>query len=744
MIIVKIYLKNLLFVTGIVFFLISCRNNDYQRKQISLNGEWSVTETNDTIPPSEFSRKIQVPSLIDLAVPKFDNPGFTYIDLGPIKTADPNHKRKYFWYKRRVKLDTESPEFAILKVHKAKFGHTVYVNGNYVGHENYCFTPSFFEISKYLNFDSENEILIRVGASPVQLPDSIPFGFDYEKSLYFSGIYDNVELLMGGYPYIENVQIVPDIKNKLAKAIVYVENGNKESKSSFVYKVWEKNSTQPIATGQTQTHTYKEGEIDTIHLTIEIPDCKLWSPENPFLYELEIKSGGDSKKVTFGMREFRFDTTSHLALLNDKPYYLRGTNIAMHRFFEDTVRNNLPWRKDWVEKMHDEFKDMYWNSYRFHVGFAPEAWYEVADEKGFLIQDEYPIWGLWPDGAKERHKVSVLVEEYKRWIKERWNHPSVVIWDAQNETQTDLTGQVIQKVRGLDFSGRPWDNGYSPPQSINDVIESHPYLFVFDHNNTFSIIPPWLKKPENKWEPVLPEGGLLKDELSISPEPFNDVNEYNPPAKGEKYPNSVIVNEYGWIWLYRDGSPAWVAEDVWKCYPEYDTPEMRWDWRGRVIAAKTEYWRSRRDLAGVQHFCVLTCDRPWGEKRSQVSDEWQDVPGLIMQPLFKKYVKSAFSPVGLFIDQFDREYHSSKEINVPVAIYNDLEDNWKGDMIFKIVSGDSIVDQKHVENVTINPYQKEIYEFNVTLPAIAGEYEMIAEIKYNEDIVFSSRLFRIE
>jgi len=734
-------MKYFLFFAGLSFFILSCsENRGLKREEISLNGTWEVAESKDTIlpEPERFNRKIQVPGLIDLAVPSFKNPGFKYAGTGRETAGEPGFGRKYFWYKKIVKLNSPSREFALLKVHKAKFGHAVYVNRNYVGKYDYCFTPSFFEIGKYLNYHSNNEIVIRIGASPEQLPDSIPFGFDIEKSVYHAGIYDNVELFMGDYPYIENIQIVPDSKNKKIKAIIYLENGNKETKVVFNYTVKEKNTGRPVNTSRTPRYTFKKNTRDTLYLTVDIPQGRLWSPEDPFLYEFEIASDRDSKKVNFGLREFRFDSLSRLALLNGKPYYLRGTNIAMHRFFEDTVRKDLPWQKGWIEKMHDEFKDMHWNAYRFHVGFAPEIWYEVADEKGFLIQDEYACWGLFlKDSSRystmqqHRHKATVLAREYAAWIRERWNHPSVVIWDAQNETLWDETGKAIAMVRHLDLSNRPWDNGFSPPQRSTDIIESHPYLFAHDEAFTFNLHRSW------------PKEGLLKHDLGKHPEPFNDPNSYEPPAGGKKYENPVVVNEYGWIWLYRDGSPSSVAESIWKFYPEFDSPEKRWEWRGRVIAAKTEYWRSRRDIAGVLYFCALTCDRPW-EPRSQVSDDWYDVKSLVMQPLFKKYVKPAFSPVGIFIDRFDMVYSPGGRITVPVVLFNDLANCWKGDLILKIKKEETIVCREEIKNATVNPYQKAAYEFTINLPAESGQYEMMAEIEYYKELVFSSRIFRIK
>ena len=62
-------------------------------------------------------------------------------------------------------------------------------------------------------------------------------------------------------------------------------------------------------------------------------------------------------------------------------------------------------------------------------------------------------------------------------MRERWNHPCVVIWDAQNESSTDETGKATHAVRRLDLSRRPWENGWSGPQSTADCVEAHPYLF---------------------------------------------------------------------------------------------------------------------------------------------------------------------------------------------------------------------------------------------------------------------------
>ena len=71
---------------------------------------------------------------------------------------------------------------------------------------------------------------------------------------------------------------------------------------------------------------------------------------------------------------------------------MRGSNITLYRFFEDGECGRLPWDEKWVRLLHQRVKDMHWNCLRYCIGFPPEAWYDIADEAGILIDDEFPIW----------------------------------------------------------------------------------------------------------------------------------------------------------------------------------------------------------------------------------------------------------------------------------------------------------------------------------------------------------------
>ena len=302
---------------------------------------------------------------------------------------------------------------------------------------------------------------------------------------------------------------------------------------------------------------------------------------------LETSTGGDSATTRFGMREFHFDTASQRAYLNGRVYFMRGSNITLHRFFEDPLSGTLPWDEAWVRKLLVDIPhEMHWNSFRFCIGPVPDRWLEIADEAGLLIQNEYFVWtgNSWHGPENQVHfDIQQMIQEYKEWMRDNWNHPSVVIWDANNETGDPAFGEkIIPAVRGLDLSDRPWENSYNPPAGPDDPVEDHPYEFqtMADGGTPFSMTA--LESP----------GGM---------------------APGAPSGHALILNEYGWLWLNRDGSPTELTK---KLYPallgDNATAQQRLDLNAYLLAGLTEYWRAYRHYAGVLHFVYLTGSNPGG------------------------------------------------------------------------------------------------------------------------------------
>ncbi len=667
------------------------------RTTLPLDGEWKIAEGAMDQIPETFDHTVSVPGLVDSAQPAFADVGFK------------SERREAFWYRRTFKVEGAVPAVAQIKTRQTLFGAKVILNGQVLGERAASFTPGYFDAAKALKGNgAENELSIRVGAFRDSVPAGIPTGWDFEKIRYIPGIFDSVELILSGTPHIVSVQAVPDINARSVGVQVVVRNtGATASPANITVAVREAKSGREVGQATTEAQELAPGKEVTLDLKAAISDCHLWSPDDPFLYELEVRTGADSFTTRFGMREFHFDPASRRAVLNGKPFFMRGSNVCIFRFTEDPERGDKPWREEWVRRLHKRFKEMHWDALRYCIGFPPEIWYQIADEEGFLIQDEFPIWHL--DKKDDVPRTDELVKEYSEWMRERWNHPCVVIWDAQNETTTDQTGPAIQQVRGLDLSRRPWDNGWAPAMDPGDSHESHPYHFM---NANFKL---------DMMAAASHDPGLRSEQVGQG--------------------NAIIVNEYGWLWLNRDGQPATLTADLYRnLLGTASKASDRFRLYARYLAAETEFWRAHRKCAAVLHFCGLGYSRPDG----QTSDHFTDLEKLEYEPNFFEYVRDSFAPVGLMIDCWDAQAQIGVEKVVPIIVINDLEKPWAGAVRVRVTrEGDAkpaLEDTKPLQLVSFGDAR---VEFKISMPQTAGDYlieaALIEDGSVNEKPVHSLR-----
>ena len=665
------------------------------RRVISLDGRWEIDESNLSQPPAVYTHDAPVPGLADMAEPAFENVGLT------------NHWREAFWYRRSIQFAGPVPASAVIKVHKAAYGARVFLNGAMIGDHSSSFTPGYFDVRAQLRGNNaKNELLIRVGATREAVPRNFPTGFDFEKVRYIPGLFDTVELILTGTPHIERVQCAPDPGGQSVKVQAVLTNAGPEMTDVVAFTVREAKSGRIVGRAKTGALEFAAGESKTVSLAIPIARGRPWSPEEPFLYDLEAGTRGDAVRARFGLREFHLDPQTGRAYLNGKPYFLRGSNVTLYRFFEDALRGNLPWDRDWVRRLHRQFRSMHWNALRYCIGFPPEFWYDIADEEGFLIQDEYPLWSL--DARAGAPTQADLAREYTEWLQERWNHPCVVIWDAQNETQTKETGAAIQQVRGLDLSNRPWDNGWAPAQARGDVYESHPYLF---------------SNPDFR----------LRDMPGVAPVPGG-----NPVPNSQT--NAIILNEYGWLWLNRDGTPTTLTRGVYtNLLGGEATPAERRRLYARSLAALTEFWRTHRACAGVLHFCGLGYSRTNG----QTCDNFIDVRTLAFEPAFESYVRDAFAPVGLMLDVWAEDLPGGQTNAFPMVAINDLGENWKGTARLRLSRGGAKLREAQVA-LEIPGFGRQELALSCAVPKEPGHYELEAALLgHRGDGVRSRREFDV-
>ena len=674
----------------------------------SLDGPWRIADSKSaTEMPAGFPATVPVPGLANLAKPAFkDVDKFISREnlanrirskLSPDEwltnywNGKVDQDRNYFWYQKTFRAPSQRA-VAQLKIAKAQFGTAVWLNGRKLGEYAGCFTASYFKLNDAIRWNAENTLVIRIGAHPAVLPDTYPTGSDFEKIKWTPGIYDSGSVIFCDNPAIETIQVAPRIATGEIVVQTRVKNhGTTPALASLAHTVKTWKGGKKVAASAPETVRLQPGEEKALTQTIRIPDARLWSPEDPFLYVVESSTGGDSVTTRFGMREFRFDAATKRAYLNGKVRYLRGSNITLHRFLEDPLCQDLPWKDAWVRKLLGELpKKMHWNYFRFCIGPVPDRWLDICDEEGLLIQNEFFVWTGgpgWYQGYSRAHDPDEMIRQYKDWMRDNWNHPSVAVWDANNETKDDLFGaKIIPAVRSLDLSDRAWENSYNKPAGPNDPVEYHPYLMQSGHmgQQTFSMTQ--LETMDGK-----PNQGALPSDT-------------NPP----------LINEYGWLWLNRDGSPTLLTQNVYaQLMGTNVTARERLDRYAYLLGAKTEFWRAHRQYAGIIHFVYLTCSYPG----VYTADHFADVTKLKLDPAFADYLGEAFKPLGVYLNFFQPNLAAGTQRTFQVMLVNDEDRAADGTLTLVLEDAKGKVVEQVERNFSLGALGNAAFEVPLTVPS---------------------------
>ena len=115
---------------------------------------------------------------------------------------------------------------------------------------------------------------------------------------------------------------------------------------------------------------------------------------------------------------------------------------------------------------------------------------------------------------------------------------------------------------------------------------------------------------------------------------------------------------------------------------------------------------------------------------------------LTFEPNFEKYVRDAFSPVGIMIDFWQEKLPGRYKQNVDVSIINDLPEEWQGKLIFYIRQGEQRIGEQ-VQNCMVPPLGRIVMTFPLEIPAQTGIYDLIAEIEVDGERVSSIRRFKV-
>ena len=228
------------------------------------------------------------------------------------------------WYRKHFKVDASNSD----KRFEIQFdgiyrNATIWINGFYVGTNFSGYLGKSYDVTDYMNFDSENVLVVRVDATQNE-------GWFYEGA----GIYRHVWLKIFNNLHIpeDGIYVYTEVKNK--EAIVNIattlENKNNSSIECKTYSFITDRNGKVIAKSKEEKVTLSVNQklVKQQNLTLKTP--RLWNLEDPYLYRAVsvIKQNGkiiDKVKSTFGIRTLKFDANEGF-FLNEKSIKIKGTN----------------------------------------------------------------------------------------------------------------------------------------------------------------------------------------------------------------------------------------------------------------------------------------------------------------------------------------------------------------------------------------------------------------------------------
>ena len=436
----------------------------------NLNGLWDYTITSKgENKPENYDGEILVPFPIESSL------------SGVRKRIS---KEQELWYHKNFQIPKKwKSKEIIIHFGAVDWESELWINDINVGLHTGGYDPFSFNITPYLRKGKNQKLELRVwdptddGFQPRGKQIKNPKGIWYTP---VSGIWQTVWLEPVNYKHITNIHTTTDIDDSSVLIKLFSSYDFKDDLIEFVLKEDEK----------VLHKTIKKADLET---KISFENPKLWSPESPFLYDLEIKliSKGkiiDHIETYFGMRKISIKKDvngTRRMMLNNKEYFQFGT--LDQGWWPDglyTAPSDEALKFDIFKT-----KEFGFNMIRKHVKVEPARWYFHADKIGMLV------WQDMPNGEKiERPKWQrnnffngqefIPSFESEMNFKNEWNeiidflysNPSIVCWVPFNEAWGQFkTEEISQLTKNIDPSRLVNAASGGNYYNVGDITDIHNY-----------------------------------------------------------------------------------------------------------------------------------------------------------------------------------------------------------------------------------------------------------------------------
>ncbi|WEK37039.1 MAG: glycoside hydrolase family 2 TIM barrel-domain containing protein [Candidatus Pseudobacter hemicellulosilyticus] len=450
-------------------------HQEYPRPQFerkdwkNLNGLWDYAIAEKSATPSINQGKILVPFAVESSLS----------GVGRIVGKD-----SLLWYKTQFSIpSTMKGKQILLHFGAVDWKTTVLVNGKEVGVHEGGNDPFSFNITSFLAGKGNQELVVKVwdptdaGPQPRGKQVNRPEGIWYTA---VTGIWQTVWIEGVNAAYLANVRITPDVDAQsleLIPTVAGVQPGDK-------LRITALDGASTVASMETEA-------TQTINLGIGNP--KLWSPSNPFLYDLKlelVRNGKviDEVKSYFAMRKISWATDPQgirRMLLNNKFLFQYGP--LDQGWWPDglyTAPSDEALLFDVVKT-----KEMGFNMIRKHMKTEPARWYYHCDKEGMLVWQDMPSGDLgnhWEnrpgvldkgtDKKRSPESEAIFRKEWKSIMEAFHNSPSIVVWTPFNEAWGQFkTQEIVHWTEKMDPSRLINAASGGNFEPVGDMIDLHNY-----------------------------------------------------------------------------------------------------------------------------------------------------------------------------------------------------------------------------------------------------------------------------
>ncbi|MCQ6957599.1 glycoside hydrolase family 2 protein [Mucilaginibacter aquariorum] len=376
------------------------------------------------------------------------------------------------WYRRTFEVPANwGNKQVILHFDGVDHDATVFINGRKAGTHAGGYDAFSFNITPYLK--KGNNVIVVAAYDPND--GRAPSGKNGPRGDYTfsSGIWQTVWLEPVEKTYIKSIRLLPDVANSRLMITVNADAGTKLSATVF-------DGSKVVS---------QAGGVAGTAFYLPIKDVKLWSPDEPFLYNLKISTsnngsaGADEVNSYFGMRDIKLGKLNGVIrpLLNGR--FIMQLGLLDQGYWPDGI---LTAPTEAALKADMEFtKKAGFNLIRKHMKTESQRFYYWADKMGLLVWQDMPaIWYQNEDTLKTR---KVFRQELKAIIDDHYNSPSIITWVPFNENWgafdvKNITNWVKQYdpsrlVNGNSgFNNNPdYQKAYGDPGN-GDYVDTHIYV----------------------------------------------------------------------------------------------------------------------------------------------------------------------------------------------------------------------------------------------------------------------------